>query len=169
MKLNIYLLFFFSLFTCITSAQEQKQPHFTLKGTFIGKHAHVIFLTYKDDSGKKIERKAYIKNGMFSFSGFISSPIYGGLMSDIKIKPNGPDVSNYVDVFLSPGNMTIALKENDFEHAVLTGLPVQDEWIKLQAMYKPVNKIKDSLYNNSLLLKGPAIHLKTTLPIWLWQ
>lgn len=146
MKRNIYLLFFFSLFSCLTSAQINKQSHFRLKGIFIGKHAHVIFLTYKCASGK-IEWKAYIKNGTFSFSGFISSPVFAGLTSDIKIKPNGPDVCNYVDVFLGPGKMTIVLKENDFDHAVLTGSPVQDEWIKLQTMYHPVNKIKDSLYN----------------------
>jgi len=147
MKRNIYLLFFFSLFTCTALAQGKKTPNFVLKGTFIGKHAHAIFLTYKDSSGQAIERKAYIKNGVFSFKGFISSPVYGIVMSDIKITPNGPDVSNAVEVFLSPGDLNISLKENDFEHAVLIGSPVQDEWINLQTMYKPVNKIRDSLFH----------------------
>jgi hypothetical protein len=147
MKRNIYLLFFFSLFNCTALAQGKKTPDFVLKGTFIGKHAHAIFLTYKDSSGQRIERKVYIKNGIFSFKGFISSPVYGTVMSDIKINPSGPDVSNAVEVFLSPGNLTIALKENDFAHAILTGSPVQDEWINLQTMYKSVNKIRDSLYH----------------------
>jgi hypothetical protein len=146
MKRNIYLLFIFSLFICIASTQEKKTSNFVLKGTFIGKHAHAIFLTYKDSSGKKIERKVYLKNGVFSFRGFISGPVYAGVMSDIKITPNGPDVSNYVDVFLSPGNMVISLKENDFEHAVLSGSPVQDEWMEVETLYKPVNKLRDSLY-----------------------
>jgi hypothetical protein len=146
MKRNIYFLLLSLLSTCIASAQERKTSNFTLKGTFIGKHAHTISLFYKNDCGKRIEQKAYIKNGIFSIRGFISSPVYAGIMSDIKITPNSPDVSNFIDVFLSPGNMTIALKENNFEHAVLTGSPVQDEWVKLQTSYKPVNGIKDSLY-----------------------
>jgi len=146
MKSNIYLVFIFSLFTSISSAQEKKLPNFVLKGTFIGKHAHAIFLTYKDGNGKKIEHKANIKNGVFSFKGIIANPVYGTVMSDIKIFSNDTDVSNAVEIFLSPGNLTISLQENDFEHAVLTGSPVQDEWINLLNMYKPINKIKDSLY-----------------------
>ncbi|EHQ27644.1 DUF4369 domain-containing protein [Mucilaginibacter paludis] len=146
MKRNIYLLLLLPLFTYIALAQEKKTSNFVLKGTYIGKHAHAIFLTYKESSGKKTQRKVYLKNGIFSFKGFISSPVYAGVTSDIKITPNGPDVSNYVDIFLSPGNMTISLTENDFEHAVLSGSPVQDEWMKMQTLYKPINKIRDSLY-----------------------
>jgi hypothetical protein len=153
MKRNIFSVFFFSLYTCIVTAQENKTSNFILKGTLIGKHAHVIFLTYKDSSGQKIECKAYIKNGIFSFKGFISSPVYGIVMSDIKITPNGPDVSNAVEVFLSPGNLTISLKENDFEHAVLIGSQLQDEWIKLKKIYSPVNKIKDSLYTTMFAIE----------------
>jgi len=147
MKPKIYLAYIFSLFTFIASAQEKKTPNFVLKGTFIGKHAQAIFLTYKDENGKKIEHKANIKNGIFSFRGFIANPVYGVVTSDIKMFPNDPVVSNAVEIFLSSGNLTLSLQENDFEHAVLTGSPIQDEWINLLSIYKPINKIKDSLYS----------------------
>jgi hypothetical protein len=145
MKPRIYLLFFFFLFTSIVSAQKKTTSNFTLNGTFSGKHARAISLFYNNDNGKKIERKVYLKHGAFAFKGFISSPVYALVMSDIKITSNDPDVSNAVEVFLSPGNMAISLKENDFEHAVLTGSPAQDEWMKVLMLYKPVNKIRDSL------------------------
>ncbi len=152
MKPNIYLVFIFFLFTTIASAQVKKVPNFVLKGSFTGKHTHAIFLTYKDISGKKIEHKANIKNGVFSFRGFISNPVYGMITSDIKIAPNGSDASNLAEVFLSPGNLTISLKENDFENAILAGSPIQDEWINLLNMYKPINKIKDSLYSLTFVI-----------------
>ncbi|QNR84107.1 DUF4369 domain-containing protein [Pedobacter riviphilus] len=152
MKRYISLLFLFFLFTGITSAQEKKAPNFILKGTFSGKHAHAIFLSYKDDHGKNIEHKAYLSNGAFTFRGFISSPVYAFVRSDKKIVPNSPDVSNAVEIFLSPGNMTISLMENDFANAVLMGSPMQDEWIKLLTLYRPVNKIKDSLYKASFAI-----------------
>lgn len=146
MKRNIYLVFFFSLLTCIASAQVKKSSNFVLKGTFIGKHTQAIFLIYEDSSGQKTKHKAFINNGIFSFKGFISSPVYATIMSDIKIKPSSMNVSNVAEVFLSPGDLTISLKENDFGHPVLVGSVVHNEWTNLQTMYEPLNKIKDSLY-----------------------
>jgi len=147
MQRNLYLLIFFSFCTGTVSAQEKRAPNFTLTGTFSGKHAHTISLTYRDTSGNRIGPEARIKKGTFSLSSYISSPVYAFILSDKKIKPQGPDVSNGTELFLTPGNMTIALREDDFEHAVLKGSPLQDEWIKLQALQDPVNNIKDSLYS----------------------
>lgn len=153
MKRNIHLVVFFILFTCIASAQVRKKPDFVLNGKFIGKHTHTIFLIYEDINGQKIKRKAYIKNGIFSFKECIGSPVYGRVMSDIKITPNSPGISNTVGIFLSPGDLTISLEENDFEHAVLIGSVVHDEWTQLQKMYQPINKIKDSLYNRMFAIE----------------
>jgi hypothetical protein len=147
MKRFFSLLLFLSLYVCIASAQKTPISNFILKGTFKGKHARAISLFYRNNSGKEIEYKTFLKNGAFAFRGFISSPVNATIMSDIKIKPNGPDVSNAVEVFLTPGNMMISLKENDFEHAILTGSPVHDEWAEVLTLYKPVNKIRDSLFD----------------------
>lgn len=147
MKRSFRLLFVLSLFTCIASAQQTNESNFVLKGIFTGKHTHVLRLSYKDENGRTIQQTAHIINGRFLFRGFISSPISAGISADIKITPNGPDVSNYNEVFLSPGLMTIALKENNFDHAVLTGSPVQGEWAEAQPL---------AIQMTALSSKGPC-------------
>ena len=129
----------------------------------MGKYAHSITLFYLNGSGKKTWHNAYIKNGSFLFRGFIDGPVYGGVMSDIKIKIGGPDVSNATELILCPGKITLSLKENDFEHAILTGSPVQDEWVKMQSLDVPINKVQDSLYKALFALERagntPANHI----------
>lgn len=146
MQRNLYLLLFFSLCTGVISAQKKSPPNFTLTGTFSGKHTHMLSLYYRDESGRRIRHDAHIKNGKFSLSGFISSPVYADILSSKEPDPHR-DVSNTIGIFISPGNMSIALQEDDFEHALLTGSPTEDEWIKLQTLYHPMNNIKDTLYD----------------------
>lgn len=49
--------------------------------------------------------------------------------------------------------MTIDLRENDFDHAKITGSPMQEEWNNLIKSYEPVNKIEDSLYDKMFALE----------------
>ncbi|SDT53411.1 Glutathione peroxidase, house-cleaning role in reducing lipid peroxides [Mucilaginibacter mallensis] len=151
MKSIVALLFFLFLLSSLASAQKkQAVPNYILRGTFTGKHSHALFLDYKDNNGKKIRRKAYIKEDKFTFKGWISSPVYATLMSDIKVMPNNKyDVSNGTEIFLSPGEMTVSLHENDFEHAKITGSQMQDDWDELIKQEKPIQQNKLSLYNKS--------------------
>lgn len=151
MKPIVALLFFIFLVNITASAQKkQAVPNYILRGTFTGKHSHTLFLDYKDSNGKRIQRKAYIKDGKFIFKGWISSPVYATLMSDIKVIPNNKyDVSNCIELFLSPGEMTVSLHENDFEHAKITGSQMQDDWDGLIKQEEPIQQNKLSLYSKS--------------------
>jgi thiol-disulfide isomerase/thioredoxin len=151
MKTILFLLL--SLTFLINSAIAQKhQTHcnFILKGIIVCRQAHKIFLTYRDNSGSKVMLTAYIKNTEFVFRGFISSPVSAFIMSDIKVNPNSNrDVSNGTELFLSPGNMRIYLRENEFDKALITGSPMQDEWYQLQKQEEPLHKVNDSLYTET--------------------
>ncbi|HVS93404.1 MAG TPA: DUF4369 domain-containing protein [Mucilaginibacter sp.] len=149
MKITQYLLLF--LIACsFIMCKKVKHPKniFILKGSFTGKAADTIFLTYRDSSGNRIEKSTAIIKGHFSFWDSINYPVHADLTSNIKTYPGSNDtVSNFAEVFLTPGEMTIELRENDFDHAKITGSPTQDEWNNLLKSYEPVNKIRDSLYD----------------------
>jgi len=147
MKPILALIFSLFLLSSLASAQKkQAVPNYTLRGTFTGKHSHAIFLDYKDSNGKRIRRKAYVKNGKFIFKGWISSPVYAFLVGDIKVTLNKkPDVSNGTEMFLSPGEMTVSLQENDFEHAKITGSIMQRDYNDFEMQRQAILKSKDSL------------------------
>ncbi|HVV56058.1 MAG TPA: DUF4369 domain-containing protein, partial [Mucilaginibacter sp.] len=127
---------------------------FTLKGKFTGRSADTIFLTYRDTTGEKVEQSAVINNGSFFFKGYINSPFHADLTSNIRSTPaSNSNASNFTEIFLSPGEMTIDLRENDFDRAKITGSPTQEEWNDLIKSYEPVNKMRDSLYNKMVALE----------------
>lgn len=146
MKANLFLLLFFFLYACKSPEQHKKTSgSFTLKGRFAGTKADSLFLSYKDSSGKKVEQSVKITNGSFLFKGFIGSPVYAMIMSNIKIKPDrDPNASNATELFLSPVTMTLSLRENEFDPKI-TGSKMQDDWERLKKQYEPIFKVKDSL------------------------
>ncbi len=120
--------------------------NFILTGTVTG-NIHKVILIYPDIPGHRHSYTIHVKNGHFVFKGYISSPVYAGIMNDDKVDPkNTADVSNYSELFLSPGNMTVTLRRGEFDQAKITGSPTQDEWNDLRKNEEPINKAKDSLY-----------------------
>src|SRR5271166_3932468 len=120
MKNRLYPALFILLFNYTVYALPGKGiNNFALKGIIIGKKDRTIWLTYPDYTGKKHNHVAHVKNGMFLFRGFISNPVQADLLSDRKSRSNND--SHYLEIFLSPGNMTVTLREGDFEHAKITG------------------------------------------------
>jgi len=151
-----YLLLCFLTFSSCKTPKKNKKPddHFILKGLYHGKQADTLFLTYRDSTGNKVEYNTRLNKGAFIFKGRVSPPGEAILMSNIKIKPDrNPNFSNATELFLSPGNMTIALDENHFDHAKLYGSAIQDEWDNLQKAYVPIIKAKDSLYEKMFELE----------------
>lgn len=156
MKSMFYLLLCLLTFSSCTTSQKNKKTddYFILKGIYRGKQADTLFLTYRDSNGKRVEYSTRLNKGAFIFKGRIKSPIHADLMSNIKIKPDrDPNFSDAIELFLSPGNMTIALDENHFDHAKLYGSAMQDEWNNLQKTYVPIFKAKDSLYGKLFALE----------------
>jgi hypothetical protein len=163
MKTKFFLLLFLLSYNCVINAQGKRHTYnFILKGHVVGKHTHSLHMRYIDGYGKTLDQKVYIKNGSFVVKGYISSPVCAGILNDIKINPNNhADISNYVDVFLSPGDMTISLKENDFEHAKIKGSIMQKDWEELKINYQPITKIKDSLYTEMFKVESAGNTLKS--------
>ena len=155
MKPTLYLLFYLVMFSCSKHEHKEKPLRtFILKGTYRGKQADTLCLYYRDSSGSKLEQSVRLDKGTFLFKGSLSSPDHADILSNIKIEPDrDPDFSDVVELFLSPGSMTISLDENHFDRAKITGSPVQDEWNNLQKAYKPINKIRDSLYSKIFALE----------------
>jgi len=147
MKSLIFLLLLLPI-SILSHAQSKKNTsNFTLKGTITGNVRRVI-LIYPDIPGQRRSYTIHVKNGHFLYKGYLSSPVYAGIMNDDKVDPNNTaDVSNFTDLFLSPGNMTISLKRDYFDQAKITGSPAQDEWAALQKSEEPINKIKIDLYH----------------------
>jgi len=147
MKTRFFLLLLLLSYNSHANIKEKRHPYnFILRGHVIGKHTHSLHMRYIDGYGKTLDQKVYIKNGSFVIKGYISSPVCAGILNDIKINPNNhEDISNYVDVFLCPGAMTISLKENDFYHAKITGSIMQKESIDFYEQRQPILKSKDSL------------------------
>jgi hypothetical protein len=101
-----------------------------------------------------VEYSTRLIKGAFLFKSRISYPIDAILISNIKIKPDrNPHFSDAVELFLTPGNMTIALDENHFDHAKLYGSSTQDEWNDLQKTYIPIIRARDSLYDKMFALE----------------
>jgi len=164
MKTILCLLLSLTFLAGTAIAQKQKTPcNFILQGTIVCREAHKIFLDYRDNTGSKVMRTAYIKKGKFVFRDFISSPVSAFIMSDIKIKPNNHrDVSNATEIFLSPGKMTISLRENEFYMSPVTGSAMQDEWYQLQKQEEPFHKVNDLRVKNmdyNFIKMHPASYL----------
>ncbi|MFI5163268.1 MAG: DUF4369 domain-containing protein [Sphingobacteriales bacterium] len=155
MKRTLFPLFLLVICTCAMCTKVRPTSNiFTLKGRFTGKHADTIFLIYKDTNGKKLEQQVYINNGTFLFKGSISSPVYADLESNIEINPNSrSDVSNVAEIFLTPGDMTVTVRENDFDHAKITGSPLQDEWNNLQKAEESINQTRETLYGKMFAIE----------------
>ncbi len=144
MKSQLCLLLIFIFCSCTDRTQKNKPLNiFILKGSIIGKNTHTIFLSYKDTAGKKIEDSARVNNGTFEFNGSIISPVFAELTTDAKKKSEND--SHYTEFFLSPGNMTVSIKEDDFDQAKITGSVMQDDWNKLKKLEEPTTRTKDSL------------------------
>lgn len=133
------------LFSYIAYGQEKKATNnFILKGTTTDPKTHAVWLTYSIGKQQRIKRKAYVKNGSFSFNGFIPSPLYAELYFNSKPLSNHDWGIN--EVFLSPGNITIRLTGDSTTNALITGSDMHDDWSKLEKQKKLAKQLKIALY-----------------------
>jgi len=154
----------------------QTANSFTLNGKITGLQTGKLRMAY--NNGKPVQDSAEIKNGSFTFKGTVTQPVevyFSGNTQDGSI--DDPDFTSF---FIEPGIITIALKEGDFKHAVITGSKTQNEAKELQdsmaalqqkikplsAAYENINAIymqamkdkKPEAYLDSLHEKAAAIH-----------
>jgi len=140
MKHKFPLLLLLMLFTCIAYAQKTKaKNNFILKGSTTDRKTHTVWLTYTIGN-QRLKRKAFVKKGSFSFTGFIPSPLYAEFYFNSKPLSNHDWGIN--EVFLTPGNMTIALTGDSTTNAVITGSAMQDDWFKIEKQKQYIKKAK---------------------------
>jgi thiol-disulfide isomerase/thioredoxin len=109
---------------------------FVLSGKIDGQQEGIVHLSYAVAKGKYVQDSAVLHQGTFRFTGELSEPAMAWFYG--KIKSRGMDDPNATDIFVEPGHLQIALRVNDFKHAVLTGSASQDEYKALENSKEPV-------------------------------
>jgi thiol-disulfide isomerase/thioredoxin len=138
MKSTIFLLLAI-LASITTHAQKEKlSGRFVLNGRVIGQDTGIISLGYENENGKYIRDSASLKNGNFTFIGFISEPTNATLVG--KIKSRSVDDPNFTEIFIEAKDIKSLLRVNDFKHAKITGSRTHDEWAKIEKKKAPIRK-----------------------------
>lgn len=112
-----------SLFS--VSGQVVKQK-FILNGHVKGLDTGMIKLTYRDFMNKRIRDTTYLKNGNFSFTGFIGEPMLATIWGGGKTPALRN--ANQAEIFIEPDRTTISnLVINDFANQKTSGSVTQSE------------------------------------------
>lgn len=139
---NLIISIIFIIFSLSLKAQiETPKLKFTLNGKVSGTQTHEVYLRYSDYVGKITTKTCILKNGTFSFNGFIKDPTLATLKTSTEIQPD----NNTLDLFLEPGVMNIALTENKYAQAKITGSKTQKDFEQLNKKLVPIKKTIDSL------------------------
>ncbi len=139
---NILVLLFY--IPMIASAQKNHlQNSFVFNGKVLGQDTGFIRLSYVNANGEYIRDTAFLKNGNFTFTGFISEPTSAFLKGNIK--SSSVDDINLTEIFLEATNMRGTIKLNDFKHIKMTGSHTQNEFKILYKQEEPILKEMESL------------------------
>jgi len=133
MKLLITLLCI-----CCLGSYAQKNK-FIISGTVSGNDTGHIVLGYYNKSYKWVETSATLQQGKFNFTGVIEGVTFAKISNNSKPTATDPNVAA---LFIEPNIITIALKESDFKHAVVTGSVSQSN---LDALNSQVEAISNEL------------------------
>lgn len=121
------------------------QLKFILTGKLSGKNTKEVYLVYYDNVGVRIYDTCKVKNGNFSFTGFIKDPTPATLTGNTK--PNRG--ANKIEIFIEPGKMNILLVENKYSQAKMIGSLAQKEFEQFCKKSGPLNLKTDSLFSIS--------------------
>lgn len=112
-------------FSQTSPSSSSLKNNFILNGQVTGRDDGPMIFKYQDSTNDWISDTTWLKNGKFTFEGFIDQPTRG-ILGDPKYV-NGGEV-NSVGIFIEPKKMAIKLVEGDYENADLKGSTVQDEY-----------------------------------------
>lgn len=121
MKYPLYLLLAVLCYSCVYAQSVTTNHSFFLKGKIDGKDSGFVYLTYADSNQNSIVDSVELRNGEFSFTGFITEPTYAYFQTT----RNG--YLNAKSMFIEPATITATFKINDFENAIISGSHTQDE------------------------------------------
>jgi thiol-disulfide isomerase/thioredoxin len=142
--LTIFTSVLFIIFSLSLYAQiETPKLKFKLNGKLSGTQTRQVYLKYFDYVGKTVVDTCKLKKGIFSFTGFIKDPTKATLTDITRTRSNVE--GNSLMLFLEPGVMNIALVENKYHQARITGSKTQNDFEQLNKKLDPIKKIIDSL------------------------
>lgn len=136
------LLVFFLLFGFYSIGNAQSN-NFNITGQVIGRDTGFVSLSFVDGNDHLVNDTVQLKNGIFSFSGFIKEPTRAILRG--KIKSFAVDDPNSTEVFIEPSEMKITLIDNDFKSIKVKGSYTQKQLDTLNKQKKPIFLMSKSL------------------------
>jgi len=134
---------FLSILSLTAKAQHTLKNKFTINGNIVGQNTNVLRLTYLNQNEKETKDSCIVKNGVFSFTGFIDGPVNATLTGNTKT--HSSDDPNYCRIFLMPAKMKMSLVENDFKNLKLSGSKTQDDFRLLEERKRSNSKQEDEL------------------------
>ena len=136
-------LFFICLLQALNAQIETPKLKFTLNGKLSGAQTRQVSLKYFDYVGNPVVDTCKLKNGNFSFNGFIKDPTKATLTGIPRSQSHVE--ANSLMLFLEPGVMNIALEETKYHQARITGSRTQKDFEQLNKKLDPIKKTIDSL------------------------
>lgn len=140
MKSNLLVLVM--LFSLSATAQK----NFVVKGSFsqIPLQVQKVLIYYRIDD-KNVVDSIEPKNGNYTFTGKIYEPMQATLRAKYLLGPDEKPMRtvsarDLVTVFLVPGAVEVSSVDS-FGNATVKGSAAHDEYVKLNAMLKPVNEL----------------------------
>lgn len=123
----IYLFILCNLSTnCFSqTAASSLKNTFVLNGQVTGRETGRMILKYQDSTNNWLSDTTCLKNGKFTFKGFIDQPTFA-ILGDPKYVNFGE--VNTVTFFMEPKEMTVQLIEGDYENANFKGSNIQEDY-----------------------------------------
>ncbi|HXD79412.1 MAG TPA: TlpA disulfide reductase family protein [Puia sp.] len=140
-----YSLFLLFLPASLTVSAVSAQQPFTLTGKISGHPEGMMRISYQGPNGKRVADSAKISNGAFAFHGSLDGPTMAYLYDAKSV--GSMDDPNSTDLFIEPGDMTIALKQGSFKEAEITGSQTEADYRSLEASKKPIRDEEAPLVN----------------------
>lgn len=135
-----------SMIAQLISAQGRNTSNFTLTGKIKDQQMGKVTLGYMHISDYKTD-SATIKNGQFSFKGYITEPTMAWLTGD------GDSDHNSTIVWLEPGKMEINLTKDHYETSILIGSKTQTELYEYNKFTKPATQKRDEIRGTINMVK----------------
>ncbi|WP_442587671.1 redoxin domain-containing protein [Pedobacter sp. AW31-3R] len=115
------------------SYAQVKAPNYTLKGKITGVKPSDKVMVHLDryQGTELLQDSAWLKNGVFSFSGRVNDPVWAALSYSIKTRGKnhqaGPDEGKIYNLFVEKGAIKVSFPLGNISNAILSGSPLNAE------------------------------------------
>ena len=149
------------LFTCSCTlhlfAQNTIQPsQFIFTGKVIGSNAPKIYLSYKNKEGKRIMDSCILKDGDFSFTGYIDEPTSAFAKTTTKIMEDATNM-NFTGFFIEPGVLSAVFTQDHFKEVKIIGSKTQQEAEQLEIKFDSLRR-NPATFNAKNFMEVVAIY-----------